>query len=49
MEGYITGDFDIRGELSKLQITGKGRLQDAGFKKSISPNAFIKYRIPSLN
>lgn len=30
--GYVTGDFDLHGELSKLQITGKGRLQDAGMK-----------------
>lgn len=30
--GYVTGDFDLRGELSKLQVTGKGRLQDAGMK-----------------
>lgn len=30
--GYVTGDFDLHGELSKLQVTGKGRLQDAGLK-----------------
>ena len=30
--GYVTGNFDLRGELSKLQVTGKGRLQDAGMK-----------------
>lgn len=32
MEGYVTGDFDIRGEFNQLQITGKGRLHDAGLK-----------------
>ncbi|MET0393421.1 MAG: AsmA family protein [Chitinophagaceae bacterium] len=32
MQGFITGDFDIRGEFDKLQITGKGRLKDAGLK-----------------
>lgn len=32
MRGYITGHFDLTGELDKLQITGKGRLKDAGLK-----------------
>lgn len=32
IQGYVTGDFDIRGEFNKLQITGKGRLKDAGLK-----------------
>lgn len=32
IEGYITGDFDLKGELSKLQISGKGRLENAGLK-----------------
>lgn len=32
MQGYVTGNFDIRGEFDKLQITGKGRLKEAGLK-----------------
>lgn len=32
MQGYVTGDFDLKGEFNKLQITGKGRLKDAGLK-----------------
>jgi hypothetical protein len=32
LRGYVTGNFDIRGEFNKLQITGKGRLKDAGLK-----------------
>ncbi len=32
MQGYVTGDFDLRGAFNKLQVTGKGRLKDAGLK-----------------
>lgn len=32
ISGYVTGDFDLRGELNKLSVTGKGRLHDAGLK-----------------
>jgi hypothetical protein len=32
MSGYVTGNFDIRGQFDKLQVTGKGRLKDAGLK-----------------
>ncbi|MCG2617318.1 translocation/assembly module TamB domain-containing protein [Terrimonas sp. NA20] len=32
ISGFVTGDFDLRGELSKINVTGKGRLQDAGMK-----------------
>lgn len=32
MQGYVTGNFDIKGQFSKLQVTGKGRLKDAGLK-----------------
>ncbi len=32
IEGYITGDIAISGEFDNLQITGKGRLKDAGVK-----------------
>jgi hypothetical protein len=32
LRGYVTGNFAIQGELEKLQITGKGRLKDAGLK-----------------
>jgi hypothetical protein len=32
MQGYITGPIDIRGAFDNLQITGKGRLKDAGLK-----------------
>jgi hypothetical protein len=30
IRGYVTGDFDITGEFNKLQVTGKGRLMNAG-------------------
>lgn len=32
MRGYVTGAFDLRGEFDNLQITGKGRLKNAGLK-----------------
>ncbi|MEO8406763.1 MAG: translocation/assembly module TamB domain-containing protein, partial [Chitinophagaceae bacterium] len=32
MQGYVTGNFDIKGQFDKLQVTGKGRLKDAGLK-----------------
>ncbi|MET0634708.1 MAG: translocation/assembly module TamB domain-containing protein [Chitinophagaceae bacterium] len=32
MQGYVTGDFDLKGQFSNLEITGKGRLIDAGLK-----------------
>jgi hypothetical protein len=32
MQGYVTGNFDLRGAFNKLQVTGKGRLKDAGLK-----------------
>jgi hypothetical protein len=32
MRGYVTGNFDIKGQFDKLQITGKGRLKNAGLK-----------------
>ncbi|MGZ8539566.1 MAG: translocation/assembly module TamB domain-containing protein [Chitinophagaceae bacterium] len=32
MQGYVTGNFDLRGAFKKLQVTGKGRLKDAGLK-----------------
>lgn len=32
IQGYVTGNFSLVGELDKLQISGKGRLKDAGLK-----------------
>lgn len=32
IKGYITGNFDIRGPLDNMEISGKGRLKDAGLK-----------------
>ncbi len=32
IQGFVTGDFNLRGQLNNLEITGKGRLQDAGLK-----------------
>ncbi len=32
MRGYITGDINITGPLDKLNVTGKGRLKDAGLR-----------------
>lgn len=32
IEGYVTGNFALRGEFQNLQITGKGLLKDAGLK-----------------
>ncbi|MGK2862584.1 MAG: translocation/assembly module TamB domain-containing protein [Chitinophagaceae bacterium] len=32
MQGYVTGNFDLRGAFNNLVVTGKGRLKDAGLK-----------------
>ena len=32
MQGYVTGNFDLRGAFNNLEVTGKGRLKDAGLK-----------------
>lgn len=32
IQGYVTGNFQLRGEFSKLQVIGKGMLKDAGLK-----------------
>jgi hypothetical protein len=32
MQGYVTGNFDLRGAFNHLNVTGKGRLKDAGLK-----------------
>ncbi len=32
MQGYLTGDININGEFNNLNVTGKGRLKDAGLK-----------------
>jgi TamB, inner membrane protein subunit of TAM complex len=32
MQGYVTGNFDLKGDFQNLNITGKGRLKDAGLK-----------------
>ncbi len=32
IEGYVTGNFDLRGAFNNLNVTGKGRLKDAGLK-----------------
>ncbi len=32
IEGYMTGDFELRGPFNSLDIVGKGRLKDAGVK-----------------
>lgn len=32
MQGYVTGDFNLRGAFNQLEVTGKGRLKDAGLK-----------------
>jgi hypothetical protein len=32
IQGYVTGSFDVKGDLDQPQITGKGRLKDAGLK-----------------
>ena len=32
IQGYVTGDFDLRGPFNHLSVTGKGRLKDAGLK-----------------
>jgi len=47
ISGYVTGDFDLRGELSKINVTGKGRLQDAGMKV-IFTQCFYKIRDTDL-
>lgn len=32
MQGFLTGDINISGEFSNLNVTGKGRLKDAGLR-----------------
>ncbi len=32
IQGVVTGDFELRGPFSKLHVTGKGRLKNAGLK-----------------
>ncbi len=32
IQGYVTGNFDLKGRFDELEITGKGRLRDAGMK-----------------
>ncbi|MFC0773121.1 translocation/assembly module TamB domain-containing protein [Terrimonas alba] len=32
IQGYVTGDFELRGPFNHLDVTGKGRLKDAGLK-----------------
>jgi hypothetical protein len=32
IQGYVTGNFDIKGEFDKLQVVGKGKMKDAGLK-----------------
>ncbi|MBC7946724.1 MAG: translocation/assembly module TamB domain-containing protein [Chitinophagaceae bacterium] len=32
IQGYVTGDFDLLGEFTSLEVVGKGRVKDAGLK-----------------
>ena len=32
MQGYLTGDVNLKGDFANLAVTGKGRLKDAGLK-----------------
>ncbi|HEX5653351.1 MAG TPA: translocation/assembly module TamB domain-containing protein [Chitinophagaceae bacterium] len=32
IEGYLTGELDLKGEFRNLDVVGKGRLKDAGLK-----------------
>jgi hypothetical protein len=32
LQGYVTGNFDLHGAFNNLNISGKGRLKDAGLK-----------------
>ncbi len=32
LQGYVTGNFDLRGDFNDLAISGKGHLKDAGLK-----------------
>src|SRR6476660_10350773 len=32
ISGYVTGDFQILGNIDRPQVVGKGRLKDAGLK-----------------
>ena len=41
MQGYITGDIDIKGEFDHITVVGKGRLKDAGLKVNFT-NCFYK-------
>ncbi len=47
MQGYVTGDFDLKGPMSDLEITGKGRLEDAGLKVNFT-QCFYKIRDTEL-
>jgi hypothetical protein len=42
MRGYLTGQFDIKGEFSNLNVIGKGRMKDAGLKINFTQ---VFYRI----
>jgi hypothetical protein len=48
IHGYVTGDFDLRGELEDLHITGKGRLKDAGLKVNFT-QCFYKIQDTDLS
>ena len=43
MQGYVTGNFDLRGAFNNLEVTGKGRLRDAGLKVNFT-QCFYKIR-----
>jgi hypothetical protein len=32
LQGYVTGNFDLKGDFENLNVIGKGRLKDAGLK-----------------
>ena len=32
LQGYVTGNFDLKGDFQNLSVSGKGRLKDAGLK-----------------
>ncbi len=43
MQGYVTGNFDIRGDLDEPQVIGKGKLKDAALKVNFT-QCFYKIR-----
>ncbi|RYY56429.1 MAG: hypothetical protein EOO09_06595 [Chitinophagaceae bacterium] len=43
MQGVVTGDFNLKGAFNELEVTGKGRLQDAGLKVNFT-QCFYKIR-----